>query len=167
MIGIFNSRSLAGMTYNNGMKTKYSATAINLEPYAPRILAMCLLAVILLLASTGCKNETRATTAINPAGGYTLVSVDGKNVPSNLIHEGVAMIVKSGSLIINTDGTCISHSVFAVPPHQDINREVKATYTQQGAELTMRWQGAGMTKGQINGNTFTMNNEGMIFSYRK
>jgi hypothetical protein len=54
-----------------------------------------------------------------------------------------------------------------VPPHPDVHREVNATYTQNGAELTMRWQRAGMTKGRINGNEFTMNNEGMIFFYRK
>jgi hypothetical protein len=58
-------------------------------------------------------------------------------------------------------------STFAVPPHPDVHREVNATYTQNGAELTMRWQRAGMTKGRINGNEFTMNNEGMIFFYRK
>jgi hypothetical protein len=167
MIGIFNSCSFAGMSYNCIMKTKHSSATISLETYASRIVALSLLALLLLFASTGCKNETRAATAINAAGVYTLVSVDGKNVPCSLTHEGVAMIVKSGSFIINTDGSCISHSVFAVPPHQDINREVKATYTQQGAELTMRWQGAGTTKGQINGDEFTMNNEGMIFSYRK
>jgi hypothetical protein len=116
---------------------------------------------------TGCKNETSASTAINPAGIYTLVSVDGKSVPCNLTHEGVTMIVKSGTFTINADGTCRSLSIFAVPPHPDVHRDVKATYTQNGTELTMHWEGAGMTKGQINGNTFTMNNEGMVFSYRK
>lgn len=57
--------------------------------------------------------------------------------------------------------------IFSVPPHKDTNREVKATYTQKGAELTMQWERAGMTKGQINGNQFTMTNEGMVLSYRK
>jgi hypothetical protein len=126
------------------------------------------LLALLLLALTGCKNATTTTTTeIHPAGVYTMVSVDGKAVPCRLTHEGVAMIVKSGSFTINADGTCRSLSTFAVPPHPDINREVKATYTQNGAELTMRWAGAGVTRGQITGNVFTMTNEEMVFSYRK
>jgi hypothetical protein len=31
----------------------------------------------------------------------------------------------------------------------------------------MRWQGAGMTIGSVAGDTFTMNNEGMVLAYRK
>ena len=54
-----------------------------------------------------------------------------------------------------------------MPPHPDVHRVVNATFTQNGAELTLRWQGAGITKGQVNGTEFTMNNEGMIFLYRK
>ena len=155
------------MRYNGNMKTQTLSPDTRLENYLPRLLALSLLAVLLLLALTGCKNSPRATAAIHPAGVYTLISVDGKSVPCNLTHEGVVMIVKSGSFTINADGTCHSFSIFAVPPHPDVHREVNATYTQDGAELTMRWQRAGMTKGQINGNEFTMNNEGMIFFYRK
>lgn len=51
-----------------------------------------------------------------------------------------------------------------VPPHKDINREVKAAHRQRGTELTMRWKRAGMPTGQINGNRFTMANEGIAFS---
>ena len=149
------------------MKTQLAPTNFNLETCAPRIAALSLLAVLLLLALTGCKNGTRAPANINPAGVYTLVSVDDKNVPCNVTHEGATLTVKSGVFTINPDGTCRSLSIFSVPPNPDVRREVKATYTQTGAELTMRWEGAGMTKGQINGSTFTMNNEGMIFSYRK
>jgi hypothetical protein len=149
------------------MKTKPLCANVNFHTYTPRIVALSLLAVLLLLALTGCKNATTTTTGSSPAGVYSLVSVDGKNVPCNLTHEGVAMIVKSGSLTINADGTCRSLSIFTVPPHPDIHREVTATYTQQGAELTLHWQGAGVTKGQFNGDQFTMNNEGMIFAYRK
>jgi len=31
----------------------------------------------------------------------------------------------------------------------------------------MNWQGAGTTIGTVEGDTFTMNNEGMVFAYRK
>ena len=149
------------------MKTKSQSTSLNLETYAPRILALSLLSILLLLLLTGCQHETRTTAPINPAGVYTLISVDGKAVPCSLTHEGTTMTVKSGTFTINGDGTCRSLSTFAVPPHPDVHRAVTATYTQQGAELTMRWERAGVTKGQVNGDQFTMNNEGMIFSYRK
>jgi hypothetical protein len=52
-------------------------------------------------------------------------------------------------------------------PAFSITREVKATYTRQGSKLTMQWEGAGMTTGTVEGDMFTMNNEGMVFSYRK
>lgn len=81
--------------------------------------------------------------------------------PSHLNYGG------SVKMRPKADGTCRSVSVFSVPPNPDIHREVKATYTQTGAELTMQWEGAGMTKGRLKGSEFTMNNEGMIFFYRK
>jgi len=31
----------------------------------------------------------------------------------------------------------------------------------------MQWQGAGVTNGTVEGDTFTMDNEGQIFLYRK
>jgi len=150
------------------VKTIIPSPNIRLETYLPRLFAISLLAM-LLLALTGCQHPTTttATTGPDPAGVYTLVSVNGQNVPCNLTHESAAMTVKSGSFTITTNGTCRSLCIFAVPPHPDIHREVTATYTQQGAELIMRWHGAGTTKGQINGDEFTMNNEGMIFFYRK
>jgi hypothetical protein len=45
--------------------------------------------------------------------------------------------------------------------------EVKATYTREGNKLTMKWQSGGMTIGTVEGDTFTMSNEGMVFVYRK
>ena len=148
------------------MKTKLPATPANLENQTARILAVGLLAV-LLLALAGCKNAATVATEPPPAGVYTLVSVDGKNVPCNLTHEAAAMTVKSGSLTFTADGTCRSLTTSVVPPHPDIHRDVAATYTQNGAELILHWTGAGTTQGRINGNEFTLNNEGMIFVYRK
>lgn len=49
----------------------------------------------------------------------------------------------------------------------DVHREVNATHTREGAKLTMERIGAGTTKGNVKGNTFTMDNEGMVFAYQK
>ena len=137
------------------------------ETAAPRLLALGLLAVLLLLALAGCKNAAANTAAVHPVGVYMLVSIDGKNVPCKLTHEGTAMVVKSGSLTFSADGSCRSLSIFSVPRHPDIHRVVSADCTQNGTEVVMRWHGAGSTAGRIFGETFTMSNEGMIFSYRK
>jgi hypothetical protein len=83
------------------------------------------------------------------------------------MHEDTRMTIKSGVFTINADGTCSSLMKFAVGSHDAINREVKATYTRNDNELTMKWKGAGMTKGKVNGNTFDMTNEGMVLSYQK
>ena len=128
---------------------------------------LCLLTATLLLAATGCKPGADANANPDPTGIYTLVSVDGKNVPCDLTHEGVTLTVKSGVFTITADGHCRSQMNFSVPQRGDMSREVKATYTRQGAELTMQWEGAGMTLGNVHSNTFTMTNEDMVLAYRK
>ena len=134
----------------------------------PHFLGLCLISAFLVLVWTGCKkNEAGSNTNIDPTGVYALVSVDGQNVPCSTTHEGHTMTIKSGAFTINGDGTCGSRITLSVPSRGDMNVDVKATYTRQGPELTMQWEGAGMTMGNVKGNTFTMTNEGMVFAYRK
>ncbi|MBW8015020.1 MAG: hypothetical protein FVQ82_02460 [Planctomycetes bacterium] len=124
--------------------------------------------MVLGAALAGCKktSSTEATeTVVNdPAGVYTLVTVDGVKIPGTFSHGKRKVMLHSGSFIINADNTCVSKTVFG---SQKIARQVKATYTQDGSTLNMQWIGAGRTRGTIKGDTFTMNNEGMIFSYKK
>jgi hypothetical protein len=115
----------------------------------------------------GCKQPAKVADEDNPAGTYNLVSVDGKPVPCALEHEGHTLTIKSGLFVINPEGTCSSKMVFSPPSGSDATREVKATYTRRGSKLTMKWEGAGTTIGTAKGDTFTMNNEGMVFAYRK
>jgi len=149
------------------MKTKLDQPKA-LKQRAPRsLLGLCLLSVCLMLAGTGCKPGATASADINPLGSYTLVSVDGQKVPCTTTHEGHTMTIQSGRFTINGDRTCCSRITLAVPSRADMTVEVKATYTRQGAELTMQWEGAGMTLGNVKGDTFTMTNEGMVFAYSK
>lgn len=141
---------------------------------SPRFIALRLLAgVLLALALTGCKNSSTTAGGLNAgapaniAGDYTLVSVDGKAVPCVVSHEGRDVTVKSGLFTINANGTCRSQSVFSLAESRDVHRVVEATYTLSGTDLTMHWKGAGTTTGSVKGGDFTMNNEGMIFAYRK
>jgi len=132
-----------------------------------RALLLGLLPLCLALVWTGCKHEPAAAADINPVGTYALMSVNTKQVPCAVQHERAELTVKSGTFIINADGTCSSRMVFSPPSGGDVTRDVKATYTRQGATLTMKWEGAGMTIGTVEGDTFTMNNEGMVLAYRK
>ena len=138
------------------------------------LLHFCVVSLFMATVWTGCKQETKvatdakpvaaATADINPAGTYNLVTVDGNKVPCAVEHEGHKMTIESGGYIINPDGTCSSKMSLA---GRNAAIEVKATYTREGQKLTMKWQGAGMTTGTVEGDTFTMNNEGMVFAYRK
>ncbi len=129
--------------------------------------SFCLLFCVAALVSSGCKQETKTTGDGNVAGTYVLMNVDGKKVPCDIQHDGHAVAIKSGAFVINADGTCSSKMVFAPPSGSEASREVKATYTRQGPTLTMKWEGAGTTTGTVQGNQFTMNNEGMILVYQK
>jgi hypothetical protein len=158
------------------MKPKQNESNGRPERETRPFLQLCLLALFLVMVWAGCKQEGRVTpdtrtvggaADINPTGTYALVSVDGNKVPCTVQHEGHTLAVKSGSFIINPDGTCSSKVIFSPPSGGDATREVKATYTRQGPKLAMQWEGAGMTTGTVEGDTFTMNNEGMIFAYRK
>ena len=101
------------------------------------------------------------------SGVYTLVTLNGNKVPASISHEGVAIQVRSGTFTIKADGTCGTKTTFVPPSGSEVAREVSATYTKDGPKLTMQWKGAGTTTGTIEGDTFTMDNEGMVFGYKK
>lgn len=115
----------------------------------------------------GCNGPGATSAAADPAGTYSLVSVDGKPVPTTLSHEGATLRVRSGTFIIGSDGTCSTTTAFVGPAGAEVTRTVNATYVRDGATLTMRWKGAGTTVGTSDGKTFTMVNEGVSWSYSK
>lgn len=129
-------------------------------------LQFCSMLAIGLLLS-GCKPEAKVAPDADPTGLYALVSVNGTQVPATIDHDGTALKVNSGTFTINADGTCSTKTVFVPPSGIEATREVSATYTREGSKLTMQWKGAGTTTGTVEGKTFTMNNEGMLFVYRK
>lgn len=124
-----------------------------------------LLALSLCLA--GCKSKPNVAGVADPSGVYTLVSVAGKPVPASLAHDGTQLLVRAGTFTIRPDGTCISKITFVPPSGIESSREVSATYVRQGPRLEMKWTGAGITTGTLDGNEFAMNNEGMMFVYRR
>jgi hypothetical protein len=129
-------------------------------------LRCCFAVAVVIFISAFQKQQTTASTA-DPTGVYKLVSVDGKTVPASVSHEGTTLQIRSGAFTINADGTCSSKMIFVPPSGTEATLEVSATYTKEGSKLTMQWKDAGKTVGSIDGNTFTMENEGMVFVYRK
>ena len=132
-----------------------------------RPLGWCCLPLCLAILWVGCQRESKVAADTALAGTYTLVSVNGNTVPCAVKHDGGGVNVKSGTFVIHPDGTCSSRMTFTTPAGTDATREVKAAYTQEGSNLTMKWEGTGMTAGKVEGNTFTMDNEGMVLAYRK
>jgi hypothetical protein len=145
------------------MKTN-CITGMKLPPTVPLRLCFVLAAGLVMSA---CVNKKPVHNQADFTGSYTLVSVDGKPVPANISHDGAAIQVRSGTFTINADGTCSSKTVFVPPSGSEVTRDVSATFTRDGSKLAMRWKGAGKTVGTIQGNTFTMDNEGTAFVYRK
>jgi hypothetical protein len=123
------------------------------------------LAAGLLLSA--CNQEGKVDKPVDPTGVYILASVNGNQVPASVSHDGTPLQVRSGTFTINADGTCSTKTVFVPPSGTETTNEVSATYTREGAKLTMQWKGAGTTTGTVEGNTFSMNNEGMMLVYRK
>jgi len=119
------------------------------------------------LVLSACTKQDSTLKDADFAGEYALISVNGKPTPANITHEGAAMQVHSGTFTVKTDGTCITKTGFVPSSGTSLVREVSATYTKDGYKLTMQWKGAGKTVGTIQGNTFTMDNEGMVFVYSK
>ncbi len=155
-----------------------SGFAQSVTPFVP----WCILGVLAVsVLPSGCRREETpgpalpapspaavdAATLPDIAGIYTLVSINGKTLPFTVTHEGPGIQVTSGTFTIRPDGTCTSVVAFLLPSGQAQSREVSATYTRSGSKLTMQWQGAGVTGGTVEGGTFTMENEGQLFFYRK
>lgn len=101
------------------------------------------------------------------AGHYTLVEVDGRAVPTTVDHDGTALEIRSGTFSIGSDGRCSTTTVFVPPSGRELAREVHAVYAKDGPRLTIWWDGAGTTAGSVDGATFRMDNEGVMFVYRK
>lgn len=101
------------------------------------------------------------------SGAYTLISVNGQRVPASVPHEGGMIQVRSGTFTITGDGKCSSRMTFVPPGRVEATLERKATYNREGPTLNMQWENAGDTTGTIKSDTFTMENEGMVFAYKK
>ncbi len=131
-----------------------------------KYIAVCLACVCCLASCT--PTDVDGPEKNDPVGVYTLISVNDLTLPATVSHGDHEVKVQSGAFTIDGNGICTCKTVFGPPSgNKEITREVNATYTQKGATLNMTWQGAGKTRGVVEGDTFTMNNEGMMFRYQR
>ena len=126
---------------------------------------MLISAMIAALFGVACQGTGESTKPDDVTGIYYLVKVDGSAVPTTVSHDGEALDVHSGTFIISADKTCFSRTRFAVPDGAEMTREVHAKYRTTDSRLIMKWENAGTTEGTVEGDTFTMDNHGMIFEY--
>ena len=128
-----------------------------------RKLIMVLAAALLLFACQGMPGVD----GTDVTGIYYLARVDGLAVPADVTHDGAVLHVQSGTFIISDDGTCFSRTHFVAPDGTPTMREVDADYRIDNGRLIMQWKGAGITEGTVEGDTFVMDNHGMVFEYAK
>lgn len=143
--------------------TRFSV--LNVLKAQPRALGLVVSALALL--AVGCQQQPKSSTPPDATGTYTLATVGGQKLPCTPPHQGGAPEVRAGSITLQADGTFTSTMTYAGPGGQAGSRDFSGTYTRQGSSFKLQWKGAGTTTATLDGNIFTMNNEGLLFAYRK
>ncbi len=123
--------------------------------------------VSVFILLTGCVGTAVVQPGNDIAGVYRLVAVNGIRVPGEIRHDGAILRIENGSFRIDADGNITSQTDFVPPEGDRVTRRVRATYTRDGANLLMRWEGAGTTRGTLDGSVFVMNNHGMVLVYSR
>lgn len=128
---------------------------------------LLLTALTALAFLAGCQRPAPRTGNEDISATYRLTKVDGKEIPAAISHEGARLDIRAGEFVIRTNGTCTSDMTFVPPSGQEVRRKVDASYTRTDRQLRMKWRGAGTTLGSVEGDHFTMTNEGMVLVYRR
>ena len=101
-------------------------------------------------------------------GTYSLVSIDGNKLPFAPPHEGgTPPEIRSSTFTLNADGSFALTMTYGLPSGETFSRDFSGTYTHDGSAFTFEWKGAGTTSAIMEGNTLTMDNEGVLYAYRK
>jgi hypothetical protein len=125
----------------------------------------CILAMGLCLPA--CRQPSRTAQTSDHTGTYTLATINGNKIPYTPTHEGGAPEVRSGTITINVDGTFTSAMSYGPPEAKIPSRDFSGTYTRDASRFSLQWKGAGVNTAILEGCTFTMDNEGILFAYRK
>lgn len=148
------------------MKNSFNAELLRARVFRFRqCTALLALALILL---TGCKSkQSESGAAAGAVVTYDLVSIGGQNVPCQITHGQAKLNVISGVFRFGPGGECESSIEFLSANGQTFRKDVSGTYARYGEKVNFRWKRAGRTEGRITDDVFTMNNEGIVFSYKQ
>jgi len=121
---------------------------------------------LLLVAAISLLACTRAP--VDYTGTYSMVSIDDNELPYTPTHQGQkGPEIISGSMTLNADGTFVFSMSYRNPSGAIGENNLEGTYTVEGSEFRLQWQGAGITLGTLDGDSFSFNNEGMVFTFQK
>ncbi len=95
-------------------------------------------------------------------GTYTLVSIDGENLPVTLQILDTEVEITAGSLRLNSDNTYTMSLTMTVEGTTDTG-DVSGTFTVDGSTIDFD---EGFT-GTVSGNTLTVSDEGVALVFRK
>jgi hypothetical protein len=124
-------------------------------------IALAVMAIVgIPLAGKLRKGDNRA------ANTYTLVTVAGHTLPYAPRYGGQQTPeIVSSTLRLNADGTFVSTMQYGKSTG-NATRDSNGTYTREGANYVLSWEGAGQTSATIEENKLTMSNEGVLFVYQ-
>jgi len=104
---------------------------------------------------------------VDVSGSYKLIAVNGARIPATVSHGNAKIKVHAGDFVIRADGTCSTTSVFSPPSGGKVTQKSHATCAKKDSKLLMDWEGAGKNTGRFDGETFIMDNHGMIFVFSR
>lgn len=124
--------------------------------------------------TTAARRPTTQGTQPPIAGIYRLVTIDGRAIPVAPVHPGApanvqAPEVLASTMILRPDGSFIMAMAYRNAPGrpQYSAQPFSGTYAPDSDAFVARWDGAGSTRLTLANDTLVMNNEGMLFAYRK
>lgn len=130
--------------------------------------------VLLLAAVGGFQDIARAQGARELPGTYTLVTVDGHQLPYAPVEPGRPAdappppAVTASTFTVLTDSTfrmSMTYRMGAPGAERTMERQFNGTYKAEGAGYTFTWTNAGRTPVALRGDTLVLNNEGILFAY--
>jgi hypothetical protein len=74
--------------------------------------------------------------------------------------------VRASTFTLEAGGTFRTTMTYGDPSGNALSRDSSGTYVPEGSTLEFQWKGAGTTTGDLDGNTFAMDNEGVLRAYR-
>jgi len=122
---------------------------------------------VLGLCLSACNRAAKTARVSDHTGTYRLVTINGNDLPYTPPHEGGAPQVLSSTLTLHADGTFSMTMGYGTTPGDTVTRDFGGTYVREDSVFHFQWKGAGRTPATLEGNTLTIDNEGILFAYRK